>query len=1427
MDIFQMYGIAKPTMRQRDERMTPEEEKQVTESLGQKALGTVGAVGNSLDLPGSVVRDLATWLPGGMKAQNPFDQLLTPFNDSNRVSGRDLNRSYGLAGKQDNWANFAGGMGTEIALDPLTYLTFGGSALGKGGQVAKSAGLLKKAPEVLARRTGRNLAEVGAREARVGLSLRELLGELGPEATKAAEIAAKGKKLNLDDLLDQKLGGNVGINLPFMDPSFTVGGSTKAAAAVDKFARDMRYMTIPGTDFAPINALMNQFQVKTGGMATPLGAKLAEKAFDAKTQNRSQVDLVINKYANQLKDLGYDSATGGRMLRRMMEVEGLRKNAPAEMIPMLDEMRSVLEEMPAIAKDWGINLKEFVDDDLSYFPRQYTREVRNAKGADSARVLNGRQINAARRKEFLRGDGLETESIIKLGQDEDINAAIANGAKASEIADMIKSKYGSEIPEKYKVIAKTGENAGKEVERDRYKALARWLGTLSPEGRKSGIFGNHALYDLQARMVSAGDAKVAAETVVDFLTQPGLLKKTPDGLDKQGMMSVNQVLKRTGLNIGDSTGGIGKQIAIKMGHDLSQLPPEQANKVIASIGKASIDGKTADEITRFVESFKSPDQASQLLDLVNGASNLWKGALTTPWPSFHVRNLISGQWANASAGLWSADSVKDSVTLTRGGVVKGAKDIPAVQAEWAKRQGLPSSGSSAMLDANNWFPQGFQEQMDNPLSKDMTTNASVSDSVPDVWHPESFSKISAHHKIFNDKLARLQNDGALKNTDADILRLAFSGASEEGLSRLNMANMEAADSILTKDGQKAAGKWSWQVGDNGLLEFNIQVAKNLPQNQSSLSVLLHELGHQAQWSYKQIPGNELGGEFSALVSKSQKNDRLLEYMKGVHGEKLGEYLATTFDEQFPQLFADSILRRKVPQGALGKIITTVRDWIVQFLERIKLTKPLPKPTQSRIDEIIDALMGFDGSSMEKLSQKDAAKSMQKLSAKHGEQYMMKAPQLTDEEATKILGEMASAYRVVGKFDASDTVGLGSKIDNQVAHNLDDMISGIPGEGRKSFSATRTAKKAAGLEQGTSPWKFWANRGVGGRSKSEFGPMAAGEEVGFATEAMNRLSPWLHQIKQGVDPQHAADTVGAIQVQYSNRYYTKAEQQILGNLFPFYKFSRSMVPYLINQVLEHPGGATANTIRTMENAHDPAQFTPDHVRESAAIPINGSPLEAVLGKVPAGHDRYISGLGLPVEELMGFGPSPRAAGLEVMSRLNPAIKAPIEYFTGQSFFQKTPTGGRPLDTMDPPTGRLLANLSGQKEPVRFPGQTEADILLSNSPFSKVISSLNMATDTRRGPVEKAVNMLTGVRTKDVTPATKDTLERDTLNQAMKEFQAKQFTRTYIPDSVRATMTPEQQRQADLYEQMAALLADRAKARKEAAQAEEQQKLRASR
>ncbi len=135
-DKDQQWEKALDAARQKDE---------VRKQSSNPALSALAGVGNLLDVPGSMVRDT-------LALKNPFDQILSPFSDKNRTTGRDLNRQFGLSGEKDTWGNFAGGLATEIGTDPLSWATLGLWGAGKGvatraGRAAEKVGLQRYAKE--------------------------------------------------------------------------------------------------------------------------------------------------------------------------------------------------------------------------------------------------------------------------------------------------------------------------------------------------------------------------------------------------------------------------------------------------------------------------------------------------------------------------------------------------------------------------------------------------------------------------------------------------------------------------------------------------------------------------------------------------------------------------------------------------------------------------------------------------------------------------------------------------------------------------------------------------------------------------------------------------------------------------------------------------------------------------------------------------------------------------------------------------------------------------------------------------------------------------------------------------------------------------------------------------------------------------------
>lgn len=220
--------------------LMPEEEKGgLLNTLAQAGSSGLSWAGWLLDTPGAFVR--------GVLAGDP----LSVFGSSEeRVSGRDLLRQYGMAGDDDTWGNFGGGIAAEALLDPLTYASGGLSLLGKGaasqaGKAVAAAGLLRnEALDSVARvnrlRQARGLSAYQdaiptprVREAGRLATPRSVLDEIGdPAARQAAEarVRQQMERFGATDM-DAPLRVLDNVRIPGTNIGFEIGGGEFGDAA--------------------------------------------------------------------------------------------------------------------------------------------------------------------------------------------------------------------------------------------------------------------------------------------------------------------------------------------------------------------------------------------------------------------------------------------------------------------------------------------------------------------------------------------------------------------------------------------------------------------------------------------------------------------------------------------------------------------------------------------------------------------------------------------------------------------------------------------------------------------------------------------------------------------------------------------------------------------------------------------------------------------------------------------------------------------------------------------------------------------------------------------------------------------------------------------------------------------------------------------
>ena len=317
-------------------------------------------------------------------------------------------------------------------------------------------------------------------------------------------------------------------------------------------------------------------------------------------------------------------------------------------------------------------------------------------------------------------------------------------------------------------------------------------------------------------------------------------------------------------------------------------------------------------------------------------------------------------------------------------------------------------------------------------------------------------------------------------------------------------------------------------------------------------------------------------------------------------------------------------------------------------------------------------------------------------------------------------------------------------------------------------------------------------------KAPLGSFAAGTAAGHATlleagsraaravEFMNRVPAYLLLKRTGWEPTAAAAKVRAVQLDYGA--LTQFERTSMRRSLLFYSFLRRSGAMVAEQLGERPGGMLSQAIQFGARSYKPGTLVPEYVQSGTAIP-RPAPESA-----EPGTKRYITGLGLMHEDplsLLGGG-----MGYEILERINPLFKGPLEAVIGQSFFKR-----RPLEDLDPTMQRIYANIRGESElPVLPPGVRTpvqvAEWLAINSPASRYLTTLRTFTDRRKGWGAVATNLLTGIRITDVSPRVQESLARKATEEARKQIPGSvYFEKRYLPKEAMARLSPKEQQVAN--------------------------------
>lgn len=343
--------------------------------------------------------------------------------------------------------------------------------------------------------------------------------------------------------------------------------------------------------------------------------------------------------------------------------------------------------------------------------------------------------------------------------------------------------------------------------------------------------------------------------------------------------------------------------------------------------------------------------------------------------------------------------------------------------------------------------------------------------------------------------------------------------------------------------------------------------------------------------------------------------------------------------------------------------------------------------------------------------------------------------------------------------------------------------------------------------------FAVRSGAGNRNPI----LELGDRAAETTDAGNRLGTYLNQVRKGVSPEEARRISDITQVRYQPDAFTDLERDVLKRVFPFYSYTKGIVPLVADNLINRPAGLQGQSIRAINRGSEPSEdfFTPEYLRQSASIPVPKDLPFVGLSSNP-NLQRFLTNIDLPYESLINlFTPGvgntlfdkissgAQKSFLNVLGQTNPLFKGPAELITNRQFF----------------SGRQLSDLySMLEQPLGSPGRVLEQVGSNLPGGSRVLGTVRQLMDDRLTPAEKlsklAVNTLTGLKFQDVDQErTKRLAARDMLNQLLETTPGvKSYENISVPDDVIRQMPEEQRRMYLLYRIVQSEAAKRARDKK---------------
>lgn len=353
------------------------------------------------------------------------------------------------------------------------------------------------------------------------------------------------------------------------------------------------------------------------------------------------------------------------------------------------------------------------------------------------------------------------------------------------------------------------------------------------------------------------------------------------------------------------------------------------------------------------------------------------------------------------------------------------------------------------------------------------------------------------------------------------------------------------------------------------------------------------------------------------------------------------------------------------------------------------------------------------------------------------------PQIMSNESSrkywpKYAGQMG--HMLAGAMDDGVEAATGMRFASDKFKTINDALANSGGSFEKAIAAVPEGPMREALRHGVVTDGF-ANAELLSKEiaahgwKKKFNDLRdAPASITQGAEQRMRYATFEAMVNDGVKAPEAAKIVKETFYDYA---VTSKTNRAARDVIPFFQFSAKAVPQMAKAMAKHPFliPATRPLYSASQN-----NILPGYLQNQISVP---------LGPDEKGDPSYLTSLGLPIEamsqipnpsdDLQTFG---RQLRQNIVGGANPAIKTAYGLITG-----KDPYFGSNFMSYDKaPAIAQAMGADDKSELARIYNALQGTGLIQ--PLASPIGVLNNAVDSRRAPIERAINLLTGANIKSV-------------------------------------------------------------------------------